>query len=89
MRVFAMLAAASLMSAAVQAEEVLTGRNLHGGDKADSRSKYYTDRFIMMEDSHGPAADFEGMYLYGCIIGFTATAIFMIFALFNIIQDEL
>ena len=89
MRVFAMLAAASLMSAAVQAEEVLTGRNLHGGDKADSRSKYYTDRFIMMSDSHGPAADFEGMYLYGCIIGFSATAIFMIFALTMIIQDEL
>jgi len=46
MRVFAILAAATLLGAAVQAEEVLSGRKLHTGGAENSRStKYFTERF--------------------------------------------
>ena len=89
MRVFAMLAVASLMSAAVLAEEALQGRMLHEGDKTKSRStKYYTDKFNNGPETHGEPAEFEGGYMVGAILGFLFTGIFMVFAVINSLWDE-
>ena len=89
MRVFAMLAVASLMSAAVLAKEALQGRMLHDETgKEGSRSKYYTQEFNNGPLTHGKPAEFEGGYMIGCIIGFLLTGIFMICAVINSLYDE-
>ena len=77
------------MYAIAQAEEVLRGRKLHEGDKNQSRSKYYTDTFINKPENVGKPADYEGMYGIGLIVGFVLTGLFMIFAIFWIVKDEI
>ena len=90
MRVFAILAAATLLGAAVQAEEVLSGRKLHNGGAENSRStEYFTEKFCSVPECYGKAADFDGAYGIGVIIGAIATFLAMVFAIVVIVVDEM
>ena len=89
MRAFALLALSQILCAVTQAEEVLKGRKLHDGDKTQSRSKYYTDTFVNDPRLVGKPADFDGMFGIGLIVGFILTGLFMVFAIFWIVRDEI
>ena len=89
MRVSGLVAIASLFACYAHAEEVLRGRNLKDGNKEDSRSNYYTEKFNLREETHGPEDTFEDGYQIGVILGFIVTASFMIFGVITIIWDEI
>ena len=80
-----------LLMSSVAAGEVLQGRKLYGFEsKGDSLSeKGFTDEFCMDEKCHAEKPEFEGMNLVGLAVGFTVTAIFMIFGVMVIIRDEI
>ena len=82
-----MLAILSVICATAQASP-LEGRLLHAGKESESRSNYYTNEFTQTPDAYGEHEEFEGMYLYGMIIGFIVTGIAMIFAVTTILLDE-
>ena len=90
MRVSSLLALCCLlMSCVTAASESLRGRRLHG-EKEDSASEQgYTDKFCMDDKCHAPKPEFEGANLVGLCIGFTVTALFMIFGVVVIIRDEI
>ena len=89
MRAFALLAACQALSAVAQAEEVLSGRKLHSGNADESRSEYYTETISTRSDLSGDPEKFEGLYLVGLIVGFILTGLFMAFAIFWIVKDEI
>lgn len=89
MRAFALLAACQALSATVQAEEVLSGRKLHSGNPDESRSEYFTTTISTRPELVGKPEEFEGLYLVGLIVGFILTGLFMAFAIFWIVKDEI
>lgn len=99
MRVSATLAMGAVLCAYASAKSALRGRSLDSdisfqgsvGDfreKDDSRSGVFTDTFNVSPESHGPAEELEGGYQIGVIVGFIVTAIFMIFGVIVILNDE-
>ena len=84
----ALIAASALLCAYAAAEDVIVGRELHSGNKDDSRSNYYTKSFNVAEGTFGEPQSMTGSYQIGVILGFVTTAVFMIFGVTVIILDE-
>jgi len=84
----ALVLASAMLCAFASATEALEGRQLHVGNKGESRSNYYTKEFPEGAAYHGEVPTFEGNAQLGLILGFITTGFFMIFGVVVLIQDE-
>ena len=83
-----LLAMGAAICALAEAKSAIRGRALDVTDKADSRSKAFTDVFNTSPNSFGSPEAFEGGYQIGLILGMITIAFFMIFAVIVIVWDE-